>query len=54
MHSLVFKKGVGKYVSILVPANRPGHKIREIGGYRYKSRFFRKRDGQPIFKLSYF
>ena len=42
MHILVFKNGVGKYVSILVPANRSGHKIREIGGYRYKSRFFSK------------
>ena len=40
MHILVFKNGVGKYVSILAPANRPGYKIREIGGYRYKSRFF--------------
>ena len=42
MHILVFKNGVGKYVSILAPANRPGYKIREIGGYRYKSRFFSK------------
>ena len=27
-------------MSMLVPANRSGHKIGEIGGYRYKSRFF--------------
>ena len=42
MHNFVFKNGEGKYVSILVPANRPGHKIIEIGGDRYKSRFFSK------------
>ena len=40
MHNLLFKNGEGKYVSILVSANRSGHKIIEIGGYRYKSRFF--------------
>ena len=50
MHILVVTNCVGNYVSISVPANRSGHKIREIGGYRYKPRFFsRKRDGQPIF-----
>ena len=50
MNILVLKNGVGKYVSILVPVDRSGHKIGEIGGYRYKSRFFScKRDGQPVF-----
>ena len=37
-----FQKWRRKFVSILVAANRPGHKIREIGGYRYKSCFFSK------------
>ena len=32
MHVLVFKNVVGKYMSILRPANRSGHKFREIEG----------------------
>ena len=32
MHNLVFKNGGGKYVSILVPANRPGHKKNKSEG----------------------
>ena len=40
-------------MSILVPANISDHKIREIGGYRYKSRFFFSKTRRSTYILTF-
>ena len=48
-----FQKWRKKICVYLVPANRSGHKIREIGGSRYKSRFFFSKTRRSTYILTF-